>query len=591
MRQFFGRVFAVIGAITVVLVLLLFVFIAVAGGGKKSVAANTVLELDLTAGVVEDVLDDPVAQFRAKSAPALRSLVEGLHAAARDPKVKGLIVKTGSSPIAPGHLQEIRDALLDFRAGRKFAIAWAEAFDATNRGFFSYYLASACDEVWLLPGSFFGVTGIELEGEFIRGALDKLGVVPRFEHRHEYKSASEFYTNKAWSDPAREAVNRVKESVYGQMIRGIAQGRRMTEPQVRELIDTCPLLAGEALKSKLVDRLGYRDEAYAAAKSRAGDSARLLYFGQYVGRANLPNRKGPRVALIYGNGPILPGKSQYDPLEDTQTMGSDTVTKAFRLAREDREVKAILFRVDSPGGSAVASDAISREVILARKAGKPVVVSMSAVAGSGGYWVSMDADRIVSQPATITGSIGVLGGKLVTKGLWDKLGISFDSVASGKNAGMFNGIRDFSPAQLERFRAELDAIYETFTSRVAAGRKMPKEKVLQIAKGRIWSGEDARPLGLVDELGGFNIAIAEVKKLIGSKQTDSIELKVYPPKKTRFQALMEILAGEGKENSEEAALGALVQALDALRPAVRAARAAGLTSRRTGELEMTMPVW
>lgn len=591
MRQFFGRIFGIIGAVTVLLVLLVFVFAALAGGRKKSVASNTLLEMDLTRRVVEDVPDDPFAQFREKSAPTLRSMVETLHAAGKDSRVKGLIVKVGNSPISPGHLQEIRGALKAFRSNKKFAVAWAEDFNAENSALFSYYLASACDEIWLMPGSFFGVTGIELEGQFIRGTLDKLGVVPRFEHRHEYKSASETYTNKEWSAPAREAIDRVKESIYSQMVRGIAEGRGLTEAQVREAIDSSPLLAREALDKKLVDRLGYRDEVYAHARSRAGKDARLLYLGQYTGRAELPNRKGPRVALIYGTGAIVPGKSEYDPLEDSQTMGSDTVTKAFRLAREDKSVKAILFRVDSPGGSAMASDAIAREVTLARKAGKPVVVSMSAVAGSGGYWVSMDADRIVAQPGTITGSIGVLSGKMVTKGLWDKLGISFDSVMAGKNAGMYNGIRDFTPAQLERFRAELDFIYETFTSRVAAGRGLPKEKVLEIAKGRIWSGEDAKPLGLVDELGGFDVAIREVKRLIKVKEGDSIELKTYPPKKTTLQALMQMLSGEGEESSEEAEATILLRAIDSLRPLLRAMRAAGLARRAPGEVEMAAPVW
>jgi protease-4 len=591
MRKFFGRFFATVGAVTVALVLLVVVFAAVAESRKKSVASNTVLELDLTRGVVEDTPDDPLARFREQGAPTLRSLVETLHAAGKDARVKGLIVKTGNSPVSPGHLQEIRDALAGFRANKKFAVAWAEDFNADNTSLFSYYLASACDEIWLMPGSFFGVTGVELEGVFLRGTLDKLGVIPRIEHRYEYKSASETFLNKQWSAPAREAIGRVKESIYAQLAGGIARGRGLSEAQVREAIDAGPLLAKEALERKLVDRLGYRDEAYARAKSRAGKDAKLLYLAQYTSRAQLPHRKGPRVALIYGVGAIVPGKSEYDPLEDSQTMGSDSVTRAFRLAREDKEVKAILFRVDSGGGSAMASDAISREVALARQAGKPVVASMSAVAGSGGYWISMDADRIVAQPATITGSIGVLGGKMVTKGFWDKLGLSFDSVQAGRNAGMYNGIRDFSPAQLERFRAELDFIYDTFTSRVAAGRKLPKEKVLQIAKGRIWSGEDAKGLGLVDELGGFDTAIREVKRLIKVKETDSIELKPYPPKKTALEALLAMASGEGRDSSDEAGALALLRALEPLRPLLRAARAAGLAGRAPGEVEMALPAW
>jgi len=258
---------------------------------------------------------------------------------------------------------------------------------------------------------------------------------------------------------------------------------------------------------KLIDGLGYRDEVYAKAKQRAGKDAKMLWLSAYRGRVDGLHEKGKRVALIYGVGAIVPGRSSFDPLDSGASMGSETVGGAFRKAIEDKNVKAILFRVDSPGGSVVASETIWREVVRAKKAGKPVVVSMSSVAASGGYYVSMHADRVIAQPGTITGSIGVYTGKMVTKGLLDKLGVSFDSVQAGANTELYDSAKDFTPEHWAIVRRQLDSIYEQFTSKVAEGRGLPKEKVLEIARGRVWTGEDAKARGLVDELGGYPAAM------------------------------------------------------------------------------------
>jgi protease-4 len=271
-------------------------------------------------------------------------------------------------------------------------------------------------------------------------------------------------------------------------------------------------------------------------------------------------------------------------------MGSDTVSAAFRQAIDDKQVTAILFRVDSPGGSAIASDVIGREVQRARQAGKPVIISMGAVAASGGYWVSMDADRIVAQPGTITGSIGVVAGKFIMAGLFDKLGLSFDAVKYGQNSSMYDAGQDFSPTELERFRASLDRIYDTFTSRVAAGRKLPKERVLQVAKGRVWSGQDALPLGLVDEWGGFNTALNATKRAIKLKATDSVELKQFPKRKSPLEALVAHLSGgEEGDNSDEADITTKRDTnrltLARLRPLLKALQSAGaLPGAAQGEL-------
>ncbi len=581
MKRLLGRLLAVIGGIVVLFGLILIVSVMALRSGGKAVAENTVLELDLQMGVEEETPSDPIARLQSGDAPVLRDIVFTLERAGKDSKVKGIVVRVGSTPMAPGHAQEIRDALLEFRKGKKFAFAFAEDFDGANSGLTSYYLASACDEVWLQPHSEFGVSGLRYESMFLRGALDKLGITPRFEGRKEYKNAINTYLEKEFTAPQREAMQRMLDSNFGQVVRGVAQSRKLPEGDARAALEGGPYTGDRAVQLKLIDGLGYRDEVYAKAKQKAGKGAKLLWLNAYRGRVDGLHQKGKRVALIYGVGGIVSGRSGFDPLDGAASMGSETVGAAFRKAIEDKEVKAILFRVDSPGGSVVASETIWREVVRAKKAGKPVVVSMSSLAASGGYYVSMHADRVVAQPGTITGSIGVYTGKMVTKGLLDKLGVSFDSVQAGVNTELYDSAKDFTPAHWEIVRGQLDRIYEQFTSKVAEGRKLPKEKVLEIARGRVWTGEDAKERGLVDELGGYPAAIRAVKKLAKIGDGEDVELKVYPPAKTKPETVLALIGGESEDSSDpdkEAARSLL----RAVQPVGRLLSRLGVTRGRQG---------
>jgi protease-4 len=274
------------------------------------------------------------------------------------------------------------------------------------------------------------------------------------------------------------------------------------------------------------------------------------------------------VALIYGVGAVNRGKSGYDPVFQEVTMGADTMAAAFRAAVDDKKVKAILFRIDSPGGSYVASDTIWRETVRARKAGKPIIVSMGGVAGSGGYFVAMSADKIVAQPATLTASIGVFAGKALTTNFWNKLGISWDEVHTSSNAMVFTGLQDYTPEQWARFETWLDRVYDDFTTKVAEGRKLPKEKVLEIAKGRVWTGEDAKGLGLVDELGGFPVALRLVREAIGLPVDAKIRLKEFPRRKSPLEALLH----QGPDNSQKAGEETIARALEIIQPLARVAR-------------------
>ncbi|MBL8174800.1 MAG: signal peptide peptidase SppA [Bryobacterales bacterium] len=573
MRKFIGRILAWIGGITVAFVILIFVIATFTRGTTGKVPAKSILEINLESAIAEDALDDPFLRLSGRTTPVLRDIVEALEKARDDSRVTGLIARMGAAPISMAQAQELRDAIAAFRAKKKFAIAFAETYGEFGPGNSAYYLATAFDEIWLQPSGDLGLTGVAAEGMFLRGALDKLGVIPRMDHRHEFKSAMETYTEKKFTPAAREAMSRILESSFSQMVAGIAQGRKLKEAEVRSLIDRGPYLGKEAVAAKLVDGVAYRDEIFAKVKAKAGPDAQFLYLDKYLDRAGRPHQKGPVVALIHGLGPVHRGKSGADPLGGETSMGSDTVAAAFRDAINDKSVKAILFRVDSPGGSYVASDTIWNETMRAKKAGKPVIVSMSSVAGSGGYFVAMAADKIVAQPATITGSIGVLGGKMLTNGLWDKLGISWDEVHNGQNARMFSSSSDYSKEEWARIQAWLDRVYDDFTSKVAAGRKLPKEKVLEVAKGRIWTGEDAKARGLVDELGGYPAALKLVKQAIKAKESDDVTLRVYPKKKTTVEALMAKLNQEEGESSESKQAELMLRVLDEVRPAVKAFRA------------------
>jgi protease-4 len=408
----------------------------------------------------------------------------------------------------------------------------------------------------------------------VKGTLSKLGVTFHGDHRYEYKNALNFYTETKYTGPHKEAMTAIMTSWFNQMKDGICLARQIAPEKFQAVVDAGPYLGKEAVAAKLVDAIAYRDEVYSDIKSKAGDGAELLYLDKYLRRAGRPHDRGKTVALVFGVGGVTRGKSDYDPVQGSQNMGSDTVAGAIRAAVEDSNVKAILFRVDSPGGSYIASDIIWREVVRARQAGKPVIVSMGNVAGSGGYFVAMAADKIVAEPGTITASIGVLGGKMLTSGLWDKVGLSWDEVHQGDNATMFTGTHDYTPAEWGRFQSWLDRVYVDFTSKVADGRKLPKEKVLEIAKGRIWSGQDAKHLGLVDELGGYDTALKLAKKAAGVPESDDVKIVVYPRPKTFFESLIE---RRGADNSDKEAVGkALAKILQVVQPVARQLNAIGI---------------
>ena len=556
--------------------------IFLSGMKAPSVPSKAILEVDLERGLPETASESPFAVFGGERPLTLRDVVDALEKAGGDPHVVGLVARLGAAPIGVAEIQEVRDAVKAFRAKKKFAVAYSETFGEFAPGNGAYYLATAFDEVWLQPSGDVCLNGLVAESPFVRSALDKLGVKPEFGQRYEFKNAMNTFTETKFTDAHREATSKLVSSLYGQMVRGIAEGRKLTEEEVRALVDRGPFLGPEALEARLVDGLAYRDEVLDKLRKKGGADAKLFGLAAYLKKEGRPHESGRRtIALVYGVGGVARGRSSENPVTGGQTMGSETVAKAIRTAVADRDVAAILFRVSSPGGSYVASDTIWREVVLARKAGKPVIVSMGDVAASGGYFVAIPADKIVAQPGTITGSIGVLGGKMVTTAMWEKVGLTFDQVELGANANMWNASKSFTPAEWERFNAWLDRVYTDFTSKVAEGRKLPKERVLEIAKGRVWSGEDAKGLGLVDALGGYPVALKLAKEAAKIPAGEAVKVAVYPREKKPFEALAEKLSGEGED---ESSFTALVKVLEPVRPLLRQVEA-----ERQGVLTAPVP--
>jgi protease-4 len=542
---------------------------------RQRQTAPLILELDLTDGLPEGPVTDPLSAVMARRKVRLEDVIEGLRRARQDDRVRALVVKVGGQ-IGLARMQEVREAVASFRESGKLAVAWAETFGEFTHGNVPYYLATAFDRIYLQPSGSVGLTGIAIEQLFLHDALAKIGVAFQSAKRYEYKSAADNLTERGFTPPAREATERLAVSIAEQISAAIAERRGMSVEDARALLDRGPFLAADALSEGLVDALGYRDEVYADVRKEAGADAVLQYVVRYqrahilAQRARqLPKQRERFVAVIYASGPIKQGRSTRSPLGGG-AMGSDTVSAALRSALHDERARAVLLRVNSPGGSAVASDTIWREVVRIRAAGKPVVVSMGDVAASGGYYIAMAADIIVAQPGTLTGSIGVILGKPVLTDALERAGITTDSVSVGTGATMFAPTHPFTDEEWQQINTWLDAVYRDFTQKVAAGRRMPVDRVDEVARGRVWTGADAAQNGLVDELGGLQAAAGIARRRAGLAA--DAPLRVYP----RLTPLHQLRPPESSESRPAAGAALDLGFGDAWGPAWRLAARAGL---------------
>ncbi len=500
-------------------------------GGAGGLASNNYLFVRLEGEIPEQPPLSDLEAILERRPPSLRTLLDSLDRSASDPKVSGLVVRVSVLPNSGwGKVQELRAAITRFRKSGKPAYAHIEF--CGNK---EYYLASACTKVYAVPTALVGVTGLEAEVTFLRRTLDKLGIEAQFVGIGKYKNAPNQFTETGFTEPHREQMDALLDSLHGQFVQAIAEGRGKTKEEVQALIDGGPYDAAQAKEAGLVDDLLYQDQIEEKLK-RAERTTPTRYLRAAKG-LNLDGR--PHVALVYAVGDIVAGDSQTGGgLGGDGLAGSDTVAGALRLARNDERVKAIVFRVDSPGGFGPAADVIWREVQVTRKV-KPVVISMGDYAASGGYYISMTSDGIVAQPGTITGSIGVFGGKFNLHGLYEKIGLSKEILTRGRHAALYSEYRPWSDEERNKIHDQMAAFYRDFVSRVAAGRKKSYDEIDAIAQGRVWTGVEAKRLGLVDELGGFDAAVALAKKRAGIPKDEEVALVVYPEKKGFFEALME----------------------------------------------------
>ncbi|GAA2094669.1 signal peptide peptidase SppA [Microlunatus panaciterrae] len=491
------------------------------------------LELDLTTLPVAPDPDDPLARLRARARRQLRPTLRALHEAADDRRVVGLVAKVGGA-LPWAAMQELRLAVRAFAASGKPTVAWAESFGEGSRDLAAYMLASAFDEIWLQPGGGVGLLGVGVETTFLRGALDRLGIEPQLEQRHEYKNAADRVMRTGFTPAHRESLERLAESVFTDAVDAIAAGRGLAAARVRELADTGPRTAAEARAVGLVDRLGYRDTVYAELRSRLPARTELLFADRWRPRRRpaMPPRHRGHVALVEVRGSIVAGVTRRGATG--RQVGSDSVCAELRAAAGDERVRAVVLHIDSPGGSAVASDTIWRDVCRVRELGTPVVVSMGEAAASGGYYIACPADVIVALPATLTGSIGVFGGKLVVHDLLERVGLTTGTVEQGERALMFSPRRGFRDDERARLAATIDAVYDDFVTKVAEGRRRTVAEIEAVARGRVWTGRDALRVGLVDELGGLRDAVRIARSLAGLPEEAPVLRALHVPMLARL---------------------------------------------------------
>jgi protease-4 len=557
-----------------------FVYLLVSRG--PSIEDDSTLVLRPGGELQETVPDDVVGQLIGRNVTTVRSVVDSLRLAKRDPRITGVLIVPSSfeSPFW-AKVQELRDAVLDFRKSGKIVVAFLE-----YGGDREYYLASAADRVFLLPTSALDLTGVASYEVFLRGTLDKLGAYPDFLQIGAYKTAVNQLTEKGFTPAHREMTEALNADMYAQLVRGIAGARNKTEAEIRQLLDQGPFAPEDAVRTGLVDALAYEDQLDdRVPQLRQGGEMRRVEGNDYqrVTPRSLGVRPQSRIALVYASGVIASGKSGYDPGNGV-VVGSDTFVEQLRRLRNDDAIKAIVLRVDSPGGSSVASDVMWRELMITRdqKPSRPLVISMSDLAASGGYYISVPGHVIVAQPGTLTGSIGIFAGKFVIDSTLNKVGVATQTVKSGKNADIYSPFARFSPEQREKVGQYMEGFYKSFITKVADGRHSTPDRIDAVAQGRVWTGAQAKDRGLVDALGGLDTAVSIAKERAHIPADEEVELVVYSARRSFFEAITEL----GRSSSAPGAWGTLMNA--AQRQAA-ASLLAPVTSFRRGEPLALMP--
>lgn len=577
MKQFAITVAGVFVALLLFFVGIPLVLVVIAAGAAQpaTTPSKAVLTLDLREGLPDQDATSAIGFIRQRGNSVL-SIAQTLRRAETDGKIRAVFVRLPESGVAPAAADELRLAFKHFRAAGKPIIVHSQGLYPAGVVVSTYMLGASADELWMQPGSSFQATGMASEDLFFKRFFDRYGIAANYEQRLDYKTAVNPYLYDDYTPAHREEQLSWMTSIYETAVAAAAADRKKDAVSLRQVIEAGPYTAAEAQAAGLIDKLGQVKEAEAAVLKRAGAGAKLVKFEDYSAGAvrAAKGSTGPAIAVIAGEGAITTGPSAGSLFSASTNISSDETSKAIYDAIEDKEVKAIVFRVSSPGGSDTASEQILAAVRAAKAAGKPVVVSMGTYAASGGYWVASEASSIVAEPSTLTGSIGVYGGKLAVGDALARFGVDVRQMAIGGDfAGTYAMSSSFTPAQRAAFSRMIDQVYEEFLQRVALGRKMPIERVREIAKGRVWTGAQAKQLGLVDELGGFYDAI-ERAKVLGGLSGKPVRLKMFPAPTSFFESLQRAM---GSSDNSVRALGTAAALLN--EPEARALIAELTTAR------------
>jgi protease-4 len=541
--RFFFWACAILGFTFATLIILFIIGFGPFSSAPKPLSQDSVLTLTLNGPYVEHRDSSGLEAFMLGQNASLYDITRALYQGAQDPKIKGLLLRIDTPLLGMAQIQELRDALLAFKKAGKSSWCYTDTFGELSSGTSFYYLATACNEIWVQPLGALNLTGLNAEVPFAKETLEKLAVKPELIQRKEYKSFVEMYTHKDFSEPSREAHQAVLDSILGQLVEGIAKERKLPHDQVRQLIAEGPYLGEAAKAAKLIDHIASYQQLKPAIEEKLGKSTAFTSLGSYLETLS-EEKKGSKIALIFGSGIIQ--RDGGDSSFSGTIIGANATHKAFQSAISDTDVKAIVYRVNSQGGSPIASETIYSIIQYAKEqAKKPVIISMSDAAASGGYWISVAGSKIVAQPATLTGSIGVFGGKMVLSGLFEKLGLKWNHISTSENAMIWSPNESYTPSQWMKVNQWIDQIYEAFTARVAKARKLTPLQVEKVARGRVWTGEQALALGLVDQLGGLQSAFDLARK--EANLAPDTPVVIYPKPLTFMEALTNFF--ESKEEN------------------------------------------
>ena len=505
----------------------------------------------------EIVPDDMLRLVSGRETHTLRAYVDALRKAKVDKRVAAVLIapRAIDSPFW-AKIQELRDAVRDFKTSGKPVYAFLE-----YGGDREYYLASAADKIFLVPSATLDLTGVATYELFLRGTFDWIGTYPDFLHIGDYKTAVNLFTEKTHTPAHKEMSASLNRDQFDQLVRAISDGRRKTEAEVRAAIDQGPLLPEDALRMGFVDDLAYEDELDDLVEGVGGPGKlQLLESDAYTGVSweSLGVKPVAKIAVLNAVGAITSGQSGFDPVNG-YVMGSDSIVEYIRDIRADRSIRAVVLRVDSPGGGSTASDVIWRELMISKTGenARPLIVSMSDLAASGGYYIAMAGDVIVAQPGTLTGSIGIYVGKFVTGGTFAKLGANIEATSDGRHAEIFSPDRKFTSEERGKIHASMQAFYDQFVEKVAEARHTTPEKIDQVAQGRVWTGHQAKQVGLVDQLGGLQDALAIAKQRAHIPAEEEIEVVVYPPRRSLYEVLTEQFDSPVERSTSESILSLL----------------------------------